>query len=369
MRNIEQIATRVPYMVAQGNHEDSDGNFAHFVERFRSMPSNAEPANVTTAQGETTNSLYFSWNKDLVHYVSISTELWFNFKWSVDSSMMLKWLEKDLEEANKNRAQVPWIIAQSHRSVYCTDESVSVRSRRHLSTSSDCTTATLPLKLQLEPILHKYGVDFWVNGHEHNYERTYPLYKGQSEKSYTDPKATIYVVSGAAGSQEMHEAFTKTPPSWTAFRSNTFGYNRFLIHNASHIRIQYVQTDPTLFPGSEYGRVIDDFWVVQNSHGPFGKGIQGTAFPEGDDSPERTYDHWEPLLSDLDGEPGKTSLGSRIRRFREKHGDVAWARREDELLATANRILGATEASSWEDVREDGSSDGAWFTWKSGGRA
>ena len=32
MRNIEQVAARVPYMVSHGNHEGGD-NLAHYIER------------------------------------------------------------------------------------------------------------------------------------------------------------------------------------------------------------------------------------------------------------------------------------------------------------------------------------------------
>lgn len=56
------------------------------------------------------------------------------------------------------------------------------------------------------------------------YERTYPLYQGKSVASNVNPPATIYVVTGAAGSPEMHDAFDKVQPTWSAFRSNTFGW-------------------------------------------------------------------------------------------------------------------------------------------------
>ena len=58
----------------------------------------------------------------------------------------------------------------------------------------------------------------------------------------SNPNATIYIVTGAAGSAEMHEGFDNPQPSFSAFRSNTFGYSRLLVHNASHIRWQQVQT-------------------------------------------------------------------------------------------------------------------------------
>jgi hypothetical protein len=58
MMNIEQVAARVPYMVSHGNHEDSAPNLAHYIERFRAMPSNAVPEKFTTLAGSTTNTLY-----------------------------------------------------------------------------------------------------------------------------------------------------------------------------------------------------------------------------------------------------------------------------------------------------------------------
>jgi hypothetical protein len=49
-------------MVSHGNHEDSDTNLAHYIERFRSMPSNAVPATVDTLAGTGVNTLWYSWD-------------------------------------------------------------------------------------------------------------------------------------------------------------------------------------------------------------------------------------------------------------------------------------------------------------------
>lgn len=38
MRNIEQIAAEVPFMVTQGNHEDTPGNLAHCEHHLRAKP-------------------------------------------------------------------------------------------------------------------------------------------------------------------------------------------------------------------------------------------------------------------------------------------------------------------------------------------
>lgn len=40
----------------------------------------------------------------------------------------------------------------------------------------------------MEELLFKHGVDVYVNGHEHSWERTYPIYKGKFDQSYDSPK-------------------------------------------------------------------------------------------------------------------------------------------------------------------------------------
>ena len=115
------------------------------------------------------------------------------------------------------------------------------------------------------------------------------------------------------------------------------------------------------------GRVVDDAWIVQHEHGPFRarEAPRGTAWPEGDASPEREFDHWTPLL----GLPPHSALSSsaQLRTLRAEIGEEAWGRKEDELLRLANRRMGggaAATATTYEDVRADGNSDGAWFVWK-----
>ena len=72
-----------------------------------------------SSNGETANSLYFSWDAGLVHYVSISTEIWFGVgDGKVTLQTQLDWLKKDLAAANENREAVPWVVVQGHRSVY-----------------------------------------------------------------------------------------------------------------------------------------------------------------------------------------------------------------------------------------------------------
>ena len=63
-------------MISHGNHE-SGYNFAHVTEFFRSQPSNTGTVK-TGASDASSNNWWFSWNYGLVHFIAISTEIFFD---------------------------------------------------------------------------------------------------------------------------------------------------------------------------------------------------------------------------------------------------------------------------------------------------
>lgn len=266
---------------------------------------------------------YYSWDAGLVHYVAISTELYFGVSGGPDGTLaaMYEWIEADLTKANNNRANVPWIVVHGHRAIYCSgghdcdDQATTVR---------DGLNGTYGM----EEMFFKHGVDLYVNGHEHSWERTYPIYKGKFDASYDSPKATIYVVTGAAGCKELHKPWTHPQANFTAFRSNTFGYSRLNVHNHTHLHFEQVQTDPAIFDSGAYGTVIDDMWIVQPTHGPF----SAAAAPSGrcpiDGCPSATsYDHWHSFLR-LDAGADHTFTAT------------AFEGREKELMSTFQSFSG-----------------------------
>ena len=63
----------------------------------------------------------------------------------------------------------------------------------------------LYLFYSLEPVFMKYGVDLIIEAHEHSYERLWPVYKGNVyQENYSNPKAPVHIVSGAAGCNEAY---------------------------------------------------------------------------------------------------------------------------------------------------------------------
>ncbi|KAJ9463565.1 Purple acid phosphatase 22 [Diplonema papillatum] len=337
MENIEQLASRVPYMVSHGNHEDGAADLAHFVETFRSQPSNAVPPLVETTNGITTNTLYFSWDHALVHYISFSSELWYGVSSKspvVNKETFITWLKADLEKANQNRHNFPWILIHDHRPMY--------------SSANNDDGSDLNIRKDLEEIFFQYGIDMSINGHQHDYERSWPTYNNRSQtgdvSNYLNPNATVYIVTGAAGSPELHTPYNTAPPFWSAFRSNTFGYTRMIVHNASHIHWQQVMTDPIDFSSGEYGMVIDDWWMVQHNHGPFNLSNAPSEVPDCPPTVCKTIDHWEPLLQDLNDGSGRP-MWMIIESFIKTHGERAYLQRLDNLMAKFN----TKDNTLWED--------------------
>merc|ERR1711907_480261 len=124
-RNTEPVAASFPYMVSHGNHEDGDVSLARYTESFRHMPNNSKSIrpSVKSVNGMAPNNWFFSWDSGLVHYVSISTEIQGGAMLSRGGNDLIRdqydFLKRDLIAANKNRHNVPWIIVNGHRSMYC----------------------------------------------------------------------------------------------------------------------------------------------------------------------------------------------------------------------------------------------------------
>jgi len=121
-------------------------------------------------------------------------------------------------------------------------------------------------KYGLEKLLHEYGVDFYIAGHEHNYERMYDVYDKKTTKTNVNPPATIHIVTGDAGGPEEHEKFKRKIPDRTAFRTDAYGYSRMTVYNATTLLWEQVETDTD---ANVFDKVIDSVWITQEKHGPF----------------------------------------------------------------------------------------------------
>jgi hypothetical protein len=105
------------------------------------------------------------------------------------SGGQVAWLQRDLEAANADRSERPWIIVGGHRPIY---------NPRNCSASGEPIGQEADLQAAIEDLMVKYEVDLYFCGHVHAYYRTKPVYKGK-----VDAAAPAHFIVGGAGCDEV----------------------------------------------------------------------------------------------------------------------------------------------------------------------
>lgn len=169
-RFMQNLVSRVPIMVVEGNHEieAQAGNqtFVAYSSRF-AFPSE---------ESGSLSSFYYSFNAGGIHFIMLGAYISYDM-----SGHQYKWLEKDL--ANVDRSVTPWLVATWHPPWY---SSYSSHYRE-----AEC------MRVEMEALLYSYGVDIVFNGHVHAYERSNRVF------NYTlDPCGPVHITIGDGGNLE-----------------------------------------------------------------------------------------------------------------------------------------------------------------------
>lgn len=190
MRKIEPVASRVPYQVSPGNHEFYF-NFSAYKHRF-----------IMTDEGQNDNLFYGVSIGSGVYFLAMDTESWYDRAHM--SKEQVSWIDKQLMNASSRRTlkggdedggAARWKIVYGHRPLYCSNHG-----------GQDIPHGNTVLRKAVEQVLVKHKVDLVIQAHEHDYERTYPVYQSKTYgMNYTNPLKPIYIVNGAAGNRERNE--------------------------------------------------------------------------------------------------------------------------------------------------------------------
>jgi len=160
-----------------------------------------------------------------------------------------------LDKANMQRSAKPWIIAMGHRPMYCSADDVN----------DDCRRNNPVVRQNLEDLFYAEGVDLIISGHQHFYERTYPVYKKRaSQYNYRHPSAPVHLTIGTMGSVYLVDNSNNAGGQWSAFvlsESGKESFGRLKVYNATHLswEVRECQND----------RVVDVMWINQPFHRPF----------------------------------------------------------------------------------------------------
>ncbi len=174
----EQVETRfldpyatlldhVPLYASLGNHDVETGNGAPLLAAV------ALPTNSTDG-----SSHFYSFDWGPVHAVALDSNASL-----APGGAQLTWLDADL-----GASRAVWKIVFFHHPPY----------------SSSKHGSNLAIRDALTPVLDRHHVDLVLNGHDHDYERSFPMAAGQIASSdagpgYVNPPGTIFVVTGGGG--------------------------------------------------------------------------------------------------------------------------------------------------------------------------
>lgn len=228
--------TNVPWVTAVGNHENEPGyGFTPYEHRFDSDGQ---------IESET---FWYSRNVPGVHMVFMSTEHDYT-----PGSTQYTWLEQDLSAVNRD--VTPFVIVYGHRPMY---------------SSNSYHGSEVELRDALEELYVTQGVDLVIAGHDHFYERTWPVsaetVQDEGEgKRFARGSGPIHLVIGMAG-RSAYEELDEPQPEWSAYRENsTYGWTRMVYDgdvreiSFTHYRIDGTIGDEFILQEAPLGSGSDD---------------------------------------------------------------------------------------------------------------
>ena len=143
------------------------------------------------------SNTYYSFDYHNVHFIAIDSMLPYTI-----NSPQYSFVRNDLISTSQN-PDIKWIIVYFHHPMY---------------TSPSKHTSDSLLRDTYHPLFDQYGVDLVLQGHNHNYQRSYPLtynnninnsnnksnnanstFTYANTNTYNDPKGEIYIIAGTAG--------------------------------------------------------------------------------------------------------------------------------------------------------------------------
>jgi hypothetical protein len=168
--------------ISIGNHEDdNDEGFSGYMSKFG------------------LSQTYYSFNHEDAHILVVDTDRNSYSSGSAQRTFVLN----DLQAASTN-PNVKWIILYLHKPMYTSPNECSSGSCSN--TGSENTN----LRNWLGPLIDQYGVDLILQGHVHNYQRSYqlkydpgspssPTIGSNNANTYTEGNGAVFAIVGTGG--------------------------------------------------------------------------------------------------------------------------------------------------------------------------
>lgn len=271
---------------------------------------------------------FYSFNYQNVHFTVMSTET----TWS-QGSEQYNFVSNDLSAAAAD-PNINWIVISFHKLAY----------------KSPNFLETLPtLRDTYHPLFDRYGVDLVLQGHDHNYQRSYPLRFNSNNPpspiitdtntaNYNDPEGQIYATIGTGGIG--FHGLTSQAPYIVYQQTSDFGFlNLDITEGGTRLSGNFYAND---------GTIKDTFSIVKTTPKP--------PPPPPPPPPLPAY-HYEPSLtltgSNYQDTPSSSSL--QLTRF----SVAAWFMTSNDYSANA---MIANKGGHGSETAGQNMNFGIWMT-------
>lgn len=202
LRQIEPMTCQIPYMLTLGNHENETVTLGTEKKRVGYI---SYLARFALPGGEQ----WYAFDYGHARFVAFNSDDYTNPE-------QLVWLEKTLTDAQRNPV-ISWVIVLQHHPLYGS------------SKGRDNNTKLIE---KMAPLYDKYKVDLVLCGHDHHYERQFPLRGGRPTTDkltdYRKGEGTLYMIQGGGG-KSLYDFTTPTKPEICALRDKSNGYLRVTV--------------------------------------------------------------------------------------------------------------------------------------------
>ncbi len=253
------LLSQVPFFATPGNHEYVTNQAQPYFD------------NLYLPTSPTGGERYYSFDWGHIHFVSLDSNCAIGLASSDRCSLAAqkKWVEQDLAAST-----APWKVVFFH----------------HPPWSSGEHGSQLLMRREFTPLFEKYGVDLVLTGHDHHYERMYPMQGNGVAPSGS--RSPTYLVVGSGGAELR--PFDNDKPSWTALRNDSeYGY----------LDVTVEEGTLTAQMRTPSGKVIDSFSLSKNLP-PL------EQRPDGTPDPSAPYDTEQPANPLPTPQPGSATDGT-----------------------------------------------------------
>src|ERR687890_1239878 len=207
------------------------------------------------------SNTYYSFDYHNVHFIAIDSMLPYTI-----NSPQYSFVRNDLISTSQN-PNIKWIIVYFHHPMY---------------TSASEHSSDLLLRETYHPLFDQYGVDLVLQGHNHNYQRSYPItynnninnnnndnkiininndisskptITSANTSTYNNPKGEIYVTAGTGG-ESLYDFKNKADFIATQYK----GYGFFNVDISS----DGTKLIGTFYANKDIGSVKDTFTITKS---------------------------------------------------------------------------------------------------------